>query len=164
MPDGAERVGVERRDTLNGALTSRTSLSQAQHIEVATLMSPHPLSSQGDWMVAANSVEGRFPFLDHRGVKFCNRLPLCFRIRGLKEKRVLSLGAIRASGVFTSQAVAQSVRKCRTGTHVSEGDDMALAGAPSAQLLHPMFVDEFPPRPMQEPPTIRVCRGEGATK
>ncbi len=36
---------------------------------------PYLLSSQGDRVAMANSVEGRFPFLDYRLVEFCNRLP-----------------------------------------------------------------------------------------
>ena len=41
-------------------------LSKAQFIEVSIFLSQYLLSSQGDRMLAAHSVEGRFPFLDHR--------------------------------------------------------------------------------------------------
>jgi asparagine synthase (glutamine-hydrolysing) len=37
----------------------------------------------------ANSVEGRFPFLDYRMVEFCNRLPSHLKLRVLKEKWLL---------------------------------------------------------------------------
>jgi asparagine synthase (glutamine-hydrolysing) len=37
----------------------------------------------------ANSVEGRFPFLDYRVVEFCNRLPSNVKLRGLNEKWLL---------------------------------------------------------------------------
>ena len=47
------------------------------------------LSSQGDRMMMAHSVEGRFPFLDHRVVEFCNRLPARFKLRGLQDKYLL---------------------------------------------------------------------------
>ena len=40
------------------------SLAQDQYIEIRTLLSGYLLSSQGDRMLMANSVEGRFPFLD----------------------------------------------------------------------------------------------------
>jgi asparagine synthase (glutamine-hydrolysing) len=69
------------------------SLSQSQYLEVATFMSPYLLSSQGDRMMAANAVEGRFPFLDHRVVDFCGRLPPRFKIRGLREKHLLKRAA-----------------------------------------------------------------------
>ena len=52
-------------------------------------MSPYLLSSQGDRVAMANSVEGRFPFLDYRVVEFCNRLPSNLKLRGLKEKWLL---------------------------------------------------------------------------
>ena len=78
---------------LNGLLTSWSPLAQAQFLEIVTFMSPYLLSSQGDRMMAANSVEGRFPFLDHRVVEFCNRLPPRFKIRGLQEKHILKRSA-----------------------------------------------------------------------
>jgi asparagine synthase (glutamine-hydrolysing) len=37
----------------------------------------------------AHSVEGRFPFLDHTLVEFCNNLPLEYKLMGLKEKVLL---------------------------------------------------------------------------
>ena len=37
----------------------------------------------------AHSVEGRFPFLDHRVVDFCCALPARFKLRGLREKHLL---------------------------------------------------------------------------
>ena len=37
----------------------------------------------------ANSVEGRFPFLDHRVIEFANRLPPKLKMRGLTEKYLL---------------------------------------------------------------------------
>jgi asparagine synthase (glutamine-hydrolysing) len=37
----------------------------------------------------ANSVEGRFPYLDHRLIEFANRLPPHWKIRGLTEKYLL---------------------------------------------------------------------------
>ena len=40
-------------------------------------------------MGMANSIEGRFPFLDHRVVEFCNNLPASLKLRGLDEKYLL---------------------------------------------------------------------------
>ena len=79
--------------TLDGAFPGWSSLAQAQSIEVATFMSPYLLSSQGDRMMMANSVEGRFPFLDHRVVEFTARLPSHLKIRGLDEKHILKQSA-----------------------------------------------------------------------
>jgi asparagine synthase (glutamine-hydrolysing) len=40
-------------------------------------------------MAMANSIEGRFPFLDHRVVEFAARLPVRYKIMGLNEKYIL---------------------------------------------------------------------------
>jgi len=64
-------------------------LSRAQWIETNIFMSGYLLSSQGDRMAMANSVEGRYPFLDHRLVEFCTKLPPDFKLRGLNEKFLL---------------------------------------------------------------------------
>lgn len=64
-------------------------LGQAQYLEVATFLSPYLLSSQGDRVAMAHSVEGRFPFLDTRLVEFCNRLPQHLKLNGLLEKFLL---------------------------------------------------------------------------
>lgn len=64
-------------------------LSRAQHLEAKTLLAGYILSSQGDRMAAANAVEGRFPFLDHRVVEFAATIPPWHKIFGLNEKFVL---------------------------------------------------------------------------
>jgi asparagine synthase (glutamine-hydrolysing) len=64
-------------------------LSKAQYLEIMTFMSPYLLSSQGDRVAMANSVEERQPYLDHRVVEFCNHLPDTLKLNGLKEKWIL---------------------------------------------------------------------------
>ena len=64
-------------------------LSRAQHLEAKSLLAGYILSSQGDRMAAANAVEGRFPFLDHRVVEFAATIPPWHKILGLNEKFVL---------------------------------------------------------------------------
>jgi asparagine synthase (glutamine-hydrolysing) len=64
-------------------------LEQSQYWETTTFLSPYLLSSQGDRVAMAHSIEGRYPFLDHRVVEFCNRLPAHFKLRGLMDKYLL---------------------------------------------------------------------------
>jgi len=64
-------------------------LARDQYIEACTLMSGYLLGTQGDRMAMANSVEGRFPFLDHRLIEFANKLPPQLKLRGLTEKYLL---------------------------------------------------------------------------
>ncbi len=60
-----------------------------QYVEAHTLLSGYLLSSQGDRMAMAASIEARFPFLDHRVIEFASRLPPHFKMRGLTEKYLL---------------------------------------------------------------------------
>jgi len=189
--------------SLDGVLKRWSPLAQAQYIEIATFMSPYLLSSQGDRMMAANSVEGRFPFLDHRVVAFCNGLPPYLKIRGLQEKYILkraargllppqvyqrrkqpyrapicpaffarpldyvetllSPDAVRSVGLLDPDAVSHLVRKCREGTRVGESEDMALVGVLSTQLLHHLFVSNFPPRLVlgADPVVVRRRKEQG---
>jgi len=64
-------------------------LQKAQYLEISIFLSEYLLSSQGDRMAMAHSVEGRFPFLDYRVVEFCNVLPSQYKLRGLNEKYFL---------------------------------------------------------------------------
>jgi len=64
-------------------------LNRAQYLEITIFLSQYLLCSQGDRVALANSVEGRFPFLDHRVIEFCNNLPPDLKLRGLTEKYLL---------------------------------------------------------------------------
>ncbi|MEZ5561572.1 MAG: asparagine synthase (glutamine-hydrolyzing) [Gammaproteobacteria bacterium] len=69
--------------------------NRAQYLEAKTLMAGYLLNSQGDRMLMANSVEGRFPFLDHRLIEFANRLHPKLKMRGLNEKYLLKRALAR---------------------------------------------------------------------
>ncbi|MDY6792892.1 MAG: asparagine synthase (glutamine-hydrolyzing) [Thermodesulfobacteriota bacterium] len=79
--------------TLPSGFMSWHPLSRAQYTEVSLFLSNYLLSSQGDRMAMANSVEGRYPFLDHRVVEFATRVPPAYRMNGLKEKFILKQAA-----------------------------------------------------------------------
>ena len=64
-------------------------LSRDQYVEAHTLLTGYLLHAQGDRVAMAASVEGRYPFLDHRLIEFANRLPARWKIRGLEEKYIL---------------------------------------------------------------------------
>ena len=64
-------------------------LQKAQWLEVNVFLSGYLLSSQGDRMAMANSVEGRYPFLDHRVIEFSASLPDHFKLSGMTEKKIL---------------------------------------------------------------------------
>ena len=66
-----------------------TRLARDQYLEVRTLLSSYLLSSQGDRMLMAHSVEGRFPFLDAEVVALADSLPDRYKLAGLDEKYVV---------------------------------------------------------------------------
>lgn len=64
-------------------------LAKSQYLESTIFMSGYLLSSQGDRMAMANSVEGRYPFLDHRVIEFAAGLPESYKLNSLNEKFIL---------------------------------------------------------------------------
>lgn len=67
-----------------------TLLQKNQFLELKTLLSGYLLSSQGDRMSMAHSVEGRYPFLDHRLIENLFYYRDTFKLNGLKQKYILS--------------------------------------------------------------------------
>lgn len=101
---GAKVKDYQPLESMYGQLPQEFSawsdLAKSQYIEASIFMSGYLLSSQGDRMAMANSVEGRYPFLDYRVIEFCNSLPDHFKLNCLNEKFLLkkiSTGKIPAS-------------------------------------------------------------------
>jgi asparagine synthase (glutamine-hydrolysing) len=91
VPEAAQLEHLEQR--LPAEFSRWNPLCRAQFLEITVFLSQYLLSSQGDRMGMANSVEGRFPFLDARVVEFCNRLDPRLKMRGLQEKWLLKMAA-----------------------------------------------------------------------
>ena len=70
-------------------------LGRAQYLEITTFLEGYLLHAQGDRMLMGNSVEGRFPYLDHRVAELAARLPDRLRLRGLEEKHALRAAMAR---------------------------------------------------------------------
>lgn len=66
-----------------------TPIQRAQFLEVTTLFSNYLLSSQGDRVSMAASVECRYPFLDYEIAEFAATLPDKMKIMGLTEKFIV---------------------------------------------------------------------------
>lgn len=66
-------------------------LEQAQYLEASTLLPGYILAAQGDRMLLGHSVEGRFPFLDHRIMELAASLPPEQKLNGLDEKHILKV-------------------------------------------------------------------------
>lgn len=66
-----------------------TPIQRAQYLEIVVFFSNYLLSSQGDRVSMASSVECRYPFLDYEIVEFANSLPDTMKIRALNEKYII---------------------------------------------------------------------------
>ncbi len=99
-------------------------LAKAQWLETRIFMSGYLLSSQGDRMAMANSVEGRYPFLDHRLVEYSTRLHPDLKMKGLNEKYILKkmmAGKIPESVLKRSkQAYRAPISRSFLGSHAPE--------------------------------------------
>ena len=104
-----------------------SALAQDQYIEVRTLLSGYLLSSQGDRMLMASSVEGRFPFLDQHVVELANSLPPAYKLRVLDEKHVLK----RASrSLVPDEIVSRSKQPYRAP------DALSFVGPDAPDYIH----------------------------
>ena len=117
-PSASDRVA--RFFGSNGARGKIDPLNRAQEIEIRTLLPGYILSSQGDRMGMAHSVEGRFPFLDHRVVEFSMKIPPNLRLKGLREKHILRKSMSQHLPAEIRNMVKQPYRapdaKCFLGT------------------------------------------------
>jgi asparagine synthase (glutamine-hydrolysing) len=100
----------ELRQRLPDSFSNWHSFCQAQYLETAYLLPGYILSSQGDRMAMAHSIEARHPFLDHRVVEFGARLHPSLKMRALNEKYILK----RASkGIVPPAIIARSKQPYR---------------------------------------------------
>ncbi len=86
------RASATEPDLLAGMPAESASwdpLSRAQWLEMTTLLPGYILSSQGDRMLMAHSVEGRFPFLDPDVSALAAEFPARQKMLGLDEKHLL---------------------------------------------------------------------------
>lgn len=76
-------------DILPHDFRQRDILAKAQYLEDTIFLSNYLLSSQGDRMAMANSVEIRPPYLDSRIAEYMSRISPRWKILGLDEKHIL---------------------------------------------------------------------------
>lgn len=108
---------------------SNDYLSRSQYIEIKTLLSGYLLSSQGDRVAMANSIEARYPFLDHRIMEFCTKIPPNTRMKTINEKHLLkkSMSKLLPSSIInrTKQPyMAPDAKSFFTGDHLEYIDNI----------------------------------------
>jgi asparagine synthase (glutamine-hydrolysing) len=68
---------------------NRSLLEKTQYLEMKTLLSGYLLSSQGDRMLSANGIEGRYPYLDHNFIGLMASMPEKYKLNGLRDKFIM---------------------------------------------------------------------------
>jgi asparagine synthase (glutamine-hydrolysing) len=117
-------------DTLPPEFRRWSTLAQDQYIEIRTLLSGYLLCSQGDRMLMAHSVEGRFPFLDRDVVALAQSLPDRYKLRALDEKHVLKRAA---QGLVPDEIVRRVKQPYRAP------DALCFAGAAASEYAHALL-------------------------
>jgi asparagine synthase (glutamine-hydrolysing) len=106
MPDLKKFIDEFTKSLPAGFMVS-PPLSRAQYIENKIFLSNYLLSSQGDRMSMANSIEGRYPFLDHRVIEFAAKIPPYLRLNGLTEKYILK----KAAGTLVPKEIVNRAKQ-----------------------------------------------------
>lgn len=83
------------------------TFNRSQYIEAKSLMAGYLLCSQGDRMLMQHSVEGRFPFLDHRVIEFANTLHPKIKMKVLNEKYLLK----KAMGKYLPRSIVKRYKQ-----------------------------------------------------
>jgi asparagine synthase (glutamine-hydrolysing) len=102
--------------------------AQAQTLEIMTFMTPYLLAPQGDRVAMAHSVEGRFPFLDHRVIELVNSFPVSFKLRTLQQDKYIlrQLAQPRLPATIAQRpkvpyrAPVQDIVRAKTVTYVDD--------------------------------------------
>lgn len=111
--------------------------NQGEYLEAKYFLPGYLLSSQGDRMAMAHSVEGRYPFLDHRVIEFSAKLPVNLKMKVLNEKYLLK----RASEGLVPDSV---LRRAKQSYRAPDGKCFFGAKAPHyvRQILSPSAIED----------------------
>ncbi len=145
-------------EDIHADFTLWSSLAQDQHLEIRTLLSGYLLSSQGDRMLMAHSVEGRFPFLDKDVVKLADSLPAAYKLRVLDEKHVVKRAA---ADVVPREILARKKQPYRAPDALS----FVAGNAPDyidEVLSEPALRDANVFEPQSVMQLLRKCRARGS--
>ncbi|WP_207456452.1 asparagine synthase (glutamine-hydrolyzing) [Azospirillum sp. SYSU D00513] len=113
--------------------TRWSPLARSQMAEIAAFLTPYLLTSQGDRVAMANSIEVRYPFLDPDTVDFCAALPDRVKMLGLRDKLALRRLAARLLPAEIGQRPKRPYRAPMT---------TALFGADAPHYVHELLSPE----------------------
>jgi asparagine synthase (glutamine-hydrolysing) len=127
----------ELTESLPTDFRSWSHFGQGEYLEARYFLPGYLLSSQGDRMAMAHSVEGRYPFLDYRVVEFGAKLPAGLKMKVLNQKYLLKLSC--------EGLVPESIlRRPKQPYRAPEGKCFFDENAPSyvRELLSPSAVEK----------------------
>ena len=156
--EGFDAVG-QLRDELPADFGKWSALGRAAYLEMVTLLPSYLLSSQGERMAMANSVEGRFPFLDHRLFEYAAALPDRSKLRGLREKDILRRGAREIVPPSLANRPKQPYRAPDVPAFFGESEPEYVSELLSTEAL--VRTGIFDPRAVEG--LVRRCRSGRAT-
>jgi asparagine synthase (glutamine-hydrolysing) len=118
--------------------SSWPSFSRAQFLETAFLLPGYILSSQGDRMAMAHSVEARYPFLDYRVAEFAANLHPSLKMRVLNEKYLLKQ-------VARNKVPASIIRRSKQPYRAPDGESFLSTKAHTYvdALMSPERIDRY---------------------
>ena len=137
-----------------GELTARAITMGAFGVGPFFVLSGYLLSSQGDRMLMAHSVEGRFPFLDRNVIALANSLPDSYKLRVLDEKHVLKRAA---ADLVPAEILARKKQPYRAPDAAALIDATYIDDLLCAPALRDAGV--FEPQPVMQ--LLRKCRARG---
>ncbi len=105
-------------------------VARAQYLEMTTFMAGYLLSSQGDRMLMGNTVEGRFPFLDHELAAGAAAVPASAKLESLREKSLLKQAAADLLPAAVIERPKQPYRA---------PDSVSFSAGPGAELVAAML-------------------------
>jgi asparagine synthase (glutamine-hydrolysing) len=118
--------------TLPADFERRDTLAKAQYLEDKLFLSNYLLTSQGDRMAMAHSVEIRPPYLDFRIIDFMSRVSPRWKILGLDEKHILkrTLSSVLPPSITkrTKHPYRAPIQKAFIGRLQSDGYQGMLLG------------------------------------
>lgn len=119
-------------------------LSKSQWLESVIFMSGYLLSSQGDRVAMANSVEGRYPFLDYRVIEFASTLPPGYKMHGLNEKYILKRMMMNRLPESVLKRPKQPYRAPIAGSFLSSGSRGFVLDLLSEQGINRTGLFDYP--------------------
>jgi asparagine synthase (glutamine-hydrolysing) len=114
------------------------NLGKAQFLEIDVFLGNYLLSSQGDRVAMAHSIEIRLPFLDHRLLEFAGRIPSLWKILGMSEKHILKKSF---KGILPESIISRVKHPYRAPIHHSLLH--TKSGEYHRTLLNEKCIDDF---------------------